>query len=162
MTVLIIIAIIMNALSYFDPSDTTDEFLHQYDIVLGTSMCVTVATSMLATFVIGAQIHASTDTNRKARRRYKHIIEIIIQSSALYSVSLLLNAITALCSPASLTASNSVIFNAGVYTAAISDFTMVYSSNSLFMILDLPVTTSLGIRTHSHGCSTRGCKKQCK
>jgi len=129
----------MNALSYFDPSDTTDEFFHQYDIVLGTSLCVTVTTSVLATFVIGAQIYVSTNKNHKVRRRYKHIIEIIIQSSALYSVSLLLYAIIVLCLSTNLTVSNSVIIDAHLYAGAISGFITVYSLNSLFMILDLPV-----------------------
>ena len=137
----------------FDPGDETDQFTHRYNIVQGTTSCVTVATSILATFIIGAQIYASTTMNRQARKRYKHIIEIIIQSSALYSFSILIGAVTALIGDnATITTSDSVIFNADIYAAAIGGFTTVYSL-FIFSLLKfyLSFTILLAICPHSHG-----------
>lgn len=114
-------------LYYVNPSDNTPEFARQFNVMQGTSSCVTVVTSVLATFVIGAQIYASTAMNRQARRRYQYLIEIIIQSSALYSISILLSAITTLVDTnQNITASQSGILDADNYLNVIASFITVY------------------------------------
>jgi len=132
---LIIVGIIIGGIIYLDPSDGTNELVQKFNILQGIALCVTVLTSVSATFVIGAQIYASTAVNHQARRRYKHVIEIIIQSSALYSISLLITAIISLINTnAKIAALQSVLLNldAGVYANAISSFTTVCSIILIF------------------------------
>jgi len=154
----------MAGLLHLYNGNKAEEFTQKYNIVQGTNSYVAVATSVLATFVIGAQIYTSTTTNHQARRRYTHIIEIIIQSSALYSFSILITAITALVGDNStFTASDSVIFNADTYASAIAAFTTVYSFRTFSVkVWRSFVTISLAIRPHSYGCSYRVIKSKCK
>ena len=113
-------SIVMAGLSNLVLADETIEFGHQYNAVQGSGMCVTVATSVLATFVIGARIYSSTAMNHRARRRYKHIVEIIVQSSALYSLCILLAAVADLVDNESPSGLNSRSYGASAYTATIS------------------------------------------
>jgi len=127
---MIIIGTLIASLYNFDPRDETAQFMQRFNILQGISLCVTVATSMLTTFTIGAHIYASTFRNRQAWGRYKHLVEIIIQSSALYSVSFLVTAIIDLIGTNGISsASPTILLNANCYTSAISSFTAVYFLN---------------------------------
>jgi len=59
----------------------------------GSYYWITAATNSIATFMIGHQIYSSTRGNSRARRRYRHIFEIALQSSAAYSLTMLATAI---------------------------------------------------------------------
>lgn len=126
-TVLILIANVMNGLGYFYPRDETVKFARQYNIFEGTTLCVTAATSVIATFVIGAQIYTSTNLNTRARKRYAHITEILVQSSALYSLSIVGQAIVTLIDEGTFNGISSKLLNAGVYTYSVSCLTAVRS-----------------------------------
>ena len=153
----------MEILSNFVPGDETIDFVSRLNVVQGTTLCVTVATSVVATLVIGVRIYTSTARNHQARERYKHIVEIIVQSSALYSISLLISAVNTLCdNSGDLTASQSVAFNADSYAYGIAAVATVYSSPFFPMNSDLLVIISLGICPHSNGCSARAVKRQNK
>ena len=70
--------------------------------------------------------------NNRARRRYRHIIEITIQSSALYTLSMLGNAVTILITNGSVNLDGSAVINAGVYLDALTIITTVsYSQLSI-------------------------------
>lgn len=124
---MIIIANVIGAVGLLDPGEKARlrEFARLYDNLQGSSLCVTAATSMIATFVIGAQIYFSTSLNIQARRRYKHIIEIIIQSSALYSIAILFPAISVFVHNANLGLPGSKTINFDAYTSAIASITTV-------------------------------------
>jgi len=100
----------------------------QYNLLLGITLLVTAVTSVTATFVIGIEIYTSTILNRRARKRYTHIIEIVAQSSALYSLAILFQAIESL-SLYGYRDRNSpgipVLVNLEYYTAGIMTFTTV-------------------------------------
>jgi len=122
-----------------------------FNILQGCSLCMTTVTSMVTTLLIGAQVYSSTSLNPRARRRYKPIIEIMLQSSALYSLAILTQAIVTLMSPGSF---DKMIIVTGDYTQVMVNITMVcdiYTSN-MYIIIDK--TTDLGLCTHSYGCSS--------
>lgn len=122
-----------------------------FNILQGCSLCMTTVTSMVTTLLIGAQVYSSTSLNPRARRRYKPIIEIMLQSSALYSLAILTQAIVTLMSPGSF---DKMIIVTGDYTQVMVNITTVcdiYTSN-MYIIIDK--TTDLGLCTHSYGCSS--------
>jgi len=86
----------------------------------GSSFVVTAATSMISTFVIGIHIYSSTNLISRIRRRYTYIIEILVQSSVLYSLSILALAIADFVDNGDLTLTGSSVFNAEAYTSAIA------------------------------------------
>jgi len=103
----------------------TVEFLRKFNLVEVGSLCASALTNMTATVLIGAQIRYSTRSNHQARRRYQHIIGIIVQSSALYSVSMLAQAIIGLFFTGNLAVTGTALLNSGVYTTGISCFVAV-------------------------------------
>lgn len=123
-TVFIVTGTSLNGLPLFNSKYQTSQFARRFNILIGTSSCVTATTSIIATFVIGAQVYNSTKMNPKARRRYTHIIEITMQSSALYSLAILAQAIFALLSSGSFM-SQSSFFVASDYISAIANITTV-------------------------------------
>jgi len=76
----------------FQPKFETAFRGRQSNILTATASCVTAATSVTSTLIIGTQIYFATISNTQAQRRYEYIIRIIIHSSALYSISLLAQA----------------------------------------------------------------------
>jgi len=118
----------MDGIYMFDPSHQTARFAQQANILQGTSIFVTAATSILATFLIGAHIYQSTSMNSRARRRYTSIVDIITQSSALYSFSLLAQAILGLVTNSTFGFTGSTLLNANTYTYEIATMTTVCSS----------------------------------
>ena len=59
----------------------------QFDIIQASAGLVTALTSVLASGIIVYRIYSSTSINQTARKRYRHIIDIMIQSSAVYTLS---------------------------------------------------------------------------
>jgi len=57
--------------------------------ISGATNSAVVATSITATFIICRHIYATTSHDRRTRRRYKHIVDILIQSSILYTTAVL-------------------------------------------------------------------------
>jgi len=99
----------------------------QYNLLLGITLLITAVTSVAATFVIGMEIYTSTILNLRTRKRYTHIIEIVAQSSAIYSLAILFQAIESLClyGYRNQGSSISVLSNLEYYTAGIMTFTTV-------------------------------------
>lgn len=125
----IIASLVVNALSIWDPRYQTIQFSQWSNIFQGTNYCVTAATSTMAVFVIGVQIYSSTRLNHQARRRYRHIIEIMIQSSVLYNLSVLTQAILNLINPEDGHTLDIFMFsNVVLYTSAIMIITTVCCS----------------------------------
>jgi len=118
----------MGGFSNLEPSDESVQFSQIYGAMQGSSLFITVATSVLATFVIGSQIYSVTSPNRHTRRRYEHIFEIIVQSSALYSLSILVQAVTNLSANEDSHLGGSAALNASVYASAITVITTVFCS----------------------------------
>jgi len=57
------------------------------DNLIGAALFGAVAaTSITATFIICRHIYKSTTYDSRSRRRYKHIVDALVQSSLLYSV----------------------------------------------------------------------------
>ena len=82
---------------------------------------------MLATLVIGIQIYSSTRLDSGARKRYKYVIEIIIQSAGLYTLSIIALAITFLVGSGDFTLGSTAIINASNYAYTIAAITPVCS-----------------------------------
>lgn len=83
----------------------------------------------MATVVIGTHIHFSTRFNPWARRRYTHITEIIVQSSALYTLAMLCQAIANLANGANLNEMTSTLYDTGAYLGAL--ITIITVSRSI-------------------------------
>jgi len=116
------ICIIMEGLDSFDSNLMNTSFNWKYGIWLGITFLLTAITSVIASVVIGAQIYSSTAKNPAARRRYSTIIEIIMQSSALYSLTILCQAIATLMSATKDWPMDNV---AAIYSETIMTFTTV-------------------------------------
>jgi len=130
-TVFILISTLFQGLFNFVPGDHTSQWAQRYNIIQGISFCVTAATSVLATFIIAAKIHRS-NINNHARRRYRHIIEITIQSSTLYTLSTLGIAVTGLINNGYLNPQGSTVLDAQLYLNALTVITTVsYSQISI-------------------------------
>ena len=93
---LTIALLIINSIITLHPVLLTPKNENKYNIMQGIYYCVTASTNSVATLMIGHQIYSSTRQDKRARRRYRHIIEITIQSSAIYSVTMLASAITSI------------------------------------------------------------------
>ncbi|KAF9555562.1 hypothetical protein CPC08DRAFT_125367 [Agrocybe pediades] len=84
------------SLTYTRKSFQSDVRVHQSALISGVLEIVTVVTSLSTTFIICRHIYtySSTSQDRHSRRRYRYIIDILVQSSALYTTSVLLGAIS--------------------------------------------------------------------
>jgi len=89
------------------PKYQTARFARLEHVIQGSSSCVTAAASVLATLMIGHEIYSSTKLNNRARRRYSHIVEIMVQSAVIYTIASILGAITSLLDPGSVNGTNS-------------------------------------------------------
>lgn len=91
--------------------------------------------------------------NRRSRRRYTYIIEITIQSSALYTLALLVQAITGFTFNDSLKFPSSTVLNAALYTDVVAWIMTVSSLTTLFMSFSSFVTIMLALRPNLDGRS---------
>jgi len=48
-------------------------------------ICVVAVTSLASTLVICYHIYSSTTQDRRSRQRYKHVVDIMVQSSLVYT-----------------------------------------------------------------------------
>ncbi|KAF9550057.1 hypothetical protein CPC08DRAFT_755197 [Agrocybe pediades] len=72
----------------------TPERNRQVNIIGGSMLSTVSLTNLIMTFIICYRIYSKTFRHRQLPGRYKHIISILIQSSAIYSFSSLLSAVT--------------------------------------------------------------------
>jgi len=92
----IVVANVFHAMLVYKPTDKLDDMASVSDGALGVVVAVT---SLLTTTVIIRRIWTATGETQwkkmkdKKLRRYKHIMEILIQSAAIYSVVATANAI---------------------------------------------------------------------
>jgi len=154
---LILITNILEGLALFVPTHLTYQFARQINIIQGTSFCTTAATSLLATFIIGAEIHRSTTFNTVARRRYRYIMEITIQSSTMYTLAIVGNAVLVLINNSDLDLTGSTLLNAGSYFQVLLIVTTVsYSLNLALRSCRLFHLTLLflGVFAYLNGCAS--------
>jgi len=118
-----------------DISEGNIELVRLYKVLQGATFLLTAVISITASLVIGAQIYSLTTENHRARRQYTHIIEIIIQSSALYSLALVCLAIETLIKAVGRDDGQIVLLNAEIYIEAIAMFTTVCSSMFSHMVV---------------------------
>ncbi|KAF9542584.1 hypothetical protein CPC08DRAFT_439190 [Agrocybe pediades] len=110
---------VLDVLLDFIPKYQTDAHDRLYNKLLEASLFVTAATSILATFIIAYRIYASTARCKGSWKRYRYIVEIIVQSSAMYSVTALCFAIVASIDNAKLLQQQgTVLWNAAQYILA--------------------------------------------
>jgi len=65
----------------------------KFNIINGSLAVVIAATSLIATSIIAYRIDSATAYDVKAKHRYKHIVEMLLQSSVIYSVTMIVVAI---------------------------------------------------------------------
>lgn len=87
---LVVVDMTFIGLSAFDFGSDSHRLARKANILTGTLFASVVATSITATFVICHHIYKSTTLNVRARRRYKHIVDILVQSSVMYTISVIL------------------------------------------------------------------------
>ena len=128
-TALILITTLFYRLVLFVSEDSTFQWAQRYNLFQGISLCSTAATSVLATFIISAEIYRSTSQNINARQQYRHIIEIAIQSSALYTLAALVNAVVSILNNGHLNLLGSTILNVESYADVLAIITTVSSTH---------------------------------
>lgn len=64
-----------------------------FDAILSTANFISVGTTMVGTFLISYRIYSVRKHTGNSVQRFRHILEIVIESSAMYSLSLLVEAI---------------------------------------------------------------------
>jgi len=123
-----IAVIIFNAVITLIPGRLTTKTGNEFDVMQGSYYCLTALTNSVATLMIGRQIYSSTRDNNRARQRYRHIVEIALQSSAMYSVTMLATAIINIVGGLSVnfaTAEGHNLFIVSNYLSSINIFTTV-------------------------------------
>ncbi|KAF8869918.1 hypothetical protein CPB84DRAFT_1855922 [Gymnopilus junonius] len=78
--------VVMAAVEDFNPSSSQGDILNK---LLGSSLFVTFATTLVSTTLIAYRIHSVSKENviQGTRRRVNHVIEILVQSAAVYSLA---------------------------------------------------------------------------
>jgi len=69
----------------FTPSLQTPEGARHANNISAALFCTVSATGLAATFTICFSIYSSTTEDPRSRRRYRDIIDIMVQSSAIYT-----------------------------------------------------------------------------
>ncbi|KAF4611882.1 hypothetical protein D9613_003572 [Agrocybe pediades] len=68
--------------------------IRQFEIIDGSLSGAVAATSLLSTYTIARRIHtALSNSPKRSRKAYWHIVEIVVQSSVIYSIAVLVNAV---------------------------------------------------------------------
>ena len=93
------------------------------------------ATSLTATFTICLHIYTSTTHNHRSRRRYKHIIDTLVQSSVSYTTAVVLGTILAFLNTGSLQDSINIIILENYYETLV-DVASVSTKASI--VIDVP------------------------
>ncbi|KAF4615730.1 hypothetical protein D9613_012480 [Agrocybe pediades] len=95
--VLVICSDVVSSLVYNEPQVFhVREFLTLVSVttILDGAMYVSVAaTSLAATYIICGQVYTHTKPGSRSRRRYRNVIDALIQSSALYSSVIVIEAV---------------------------------------------------------------------
>jgi len=138
-----------------EPGYQTPLRIKQYNTVSGTLNSVTAVTSLLSTIIIALRIHYSTthDVVINSRQRYRYIIEILVQSSVLYSLCVLAVAILDFIID-SASSSSSVLYTANSFINGLTIIVTVCLSSCsravpVGRLIDIRI---LGPCTYSNGC----------
>ena len=75
------------------PSFDTMQRSQQSNDIIGGMFVAVALTSLTATFIICHHIYKSTYQDRRSRRRYRHILNILMQSSVIYTAAVLLETV---------------------------------------------------------------------
>ncbi|KAF9569065.1 hypothetical protein CPC08DRAFT_813227 [Agrocybe pediades] len=90
---LVVASAIFDCLLYLRPELETHQLILVSDYLDGASFISVAATSLVATFMICYQIYSRTTPGSGARRLYRHIVDALVQSSCVYTVTVILLAI---------------------------------------------------------------------
>lgn len=80
---------ILHFLQFFAPPAYPFPLTNIFNVVDGTLGAVTAVTSVLATLMIGYRIYSVTKANGRFTNKYKRIVDILVQSSLMYSLSII-------------------------------------------------------------------------
>jgi len=86
--------IVLTCLISLTPGFGTDQRAKQLGNIQGTLYATVAATSLTSTLIICRSIYVNTaESGERYRRRYRHVVDILVQSAAVHSTSMLLAAI---------------------------------------------------------------------
>ena len=80
----------MTTLFYAKPASQTTKRSRDLHHILGATDASVVATMVTTTFIICRYIFHKTSHNNRSRTKYKHIVEILIQSCMMYTTVMLM------------------------------------------------------------------------
>lgn len=110
------------------PSDYSPNQIQTLNKLIGASTFITFGTTLVVTFLISYRIHSTSKQNLPrggSRLRFKHILEILIQSAAIYSLAAAASA-TATIIPLPLESNGALrVLTAQVYTSSFYAFIAV-------------------------------------
>jgi len=81
---------------YTVPSHQTVHFAQMSDYISVASITTGAVTNLTTTTIISYQIYSTTARDRRARRRYQHIVNALIQSCSIYTIAAIFDAILGL------------------------------------------------------------------
>ncbi|KAF4622550.1 hypothetical protein D9613_008977 [Agrocybe pediades] len=90
---LAVVNITILTLTYVNPVFQSDQWFHNANVIDGIFEAIVAATSISASVTISYHIYSITSRTSGAWRRYKHIVDILVQSSGAYSTAVLLAAV---------------------------------------------------------------------
>ncbi|KAF9547181.1 hypothetical protein CPC08DRAFT_769502 [Agrocybe pediades] len=90
---LAVVNITILTLTYVNPVFQSDQWFHNANVIDGIFEAIVAATSISASVTISYHIYSITRRTSGAWRRYKHIVDILVQSSGAYSTAVLLAAV---------------------------------------------------------------------
>jgi len=107
-------------------SFNTEQHLRTVNIITGALYVSMAATSITATFIISRCIYLQTTrvSSKHSRKRYKSIVDILIQSSALYTSSLIVGTVANFLNSGSTLASITPIILGNYSDALVLVFTV--------------------------------------
>jgi len=153
-------AIVLKGLSNHGSSILSEQQVAMDNAVIATQTFLSVAASLVTTFLIVFRIHSMSKENGGSGQRFKHILDIVVQSAAVYSLAILGEAIK-FGLPETRDIDNSRVFAFGLWmdslTSVISG--MVPTIMVARIILTSPNTThvstfQLNMSGLQFGCST--------
>jgi len=103
------------------PAFQTPARARQANYISGAMLSTVAATSLVSTVMICLHIYSSTTHDRRSRKRYKHIIDAMVQSSAVYTTVAIATMIV-------------VLLNTGAAETSIAVIALVDWMSALMMI----------------------------
>jgi len=142
------------SLFYLHPDFYTAERARQADRIAGAAQVSVVVTSLTASFTICYHIYTSTSRDTRSRRRYMHIVELLVQSSFVYTVMQTVLIVDYFMGTGTLGDNKIILFILGDYFNALANIASV--SHMPYWNLtkssdDDVFSLSSGPRSHTHG-----------